>query len=156
MSSILTGKILDSAIVNGVSVVTSLFGDKKGGCAASWFAQVSFAPVLIMVSLTEQRYTYSLIKKSSLFNINILADNQLDLGQHFGLKSGHSLDKFKDITHSPGKNTAPIIPHCKAYAECRLIDTFKAGDHNLLIGEITHFSEDTTKTALLFKGVDYW
>ena len=156
MSPILKGKILDSAILNGVSVVTSSNQGNKGGLTASWFAQVSFSPVLIMVSVAPQRHTYSIIKESNIFNVNVLSTKQLDVGRHFGLTSGHTIDKFEKITHTDGKNGAPILPELKALFECNLINSFTAGDHLLLIGEVTYFTEDNTKIPLQFKGADYW
>ena len=156
MCQILKGQILDSAILNGVSVVTSVYNRKKGGLTASWFAQVSFSPVLIMVSVAPQRHSYSIIKESNIFNVNVLSREQLDIARHFGLTSGHTIDKFKKITYTEGQNGAPILPDLKALLECNLINSVTAGDHLLLIGEVTYFSEDNAKIPLQFKGTDYW
>ena len=156
MSPILKEKILDQSILNGVSVVTSIYKNKKGGLTASWFTQVSFSPVLIMVAIAPQRHTYSIIKESNIFNVNILSSKQLDIGRHFGLTSGRSIDKFEKITYTEGHNGAPILSDTKALFECNVIDTFTAGDHILLIGEVTYFTEDDAKIPLQFNGADYW
>ena len=156
MGSILKGKILDTAIMNGVSVVTSSSQNKRAGCTVSWFAQVSFSPVLIMISLSSARHTYSLITKSNIFNVNVLSDTQLDIARHFGLISGRTTDKFEKITCILGKNNAPVLPEVKALFECRVVHTYQAGDHDLFIGEVTSFTEDAAKKPLLFRGADYW
>ncbi len=156
MGQNLTSKILDSVILNGVSVVTSIYKDKKAGLTASWFAQISFSPVLLMISIAPQRHTYSIIKQSNIFNVNVLSNNQIDIARHFGLTSGHTIDKFEKIMYSNGKNGAPVLPDTKAQFECNLLNTYVAGDHNILIGEVTNFIEDKSKTPLLFKGTDYW
>ncbi|AFH42871.1 MULTISPECIES: flavin reductase [Fervidicoccus] len=39
---------------------------------ASWWTQISVNPLLIGVSVSPERYTYKLLKKSSTFAINFL------------------------------------------------------------------------------------
>jgi flavin reductase (DIM6/NTAB) family NADH-FMN oxidoreductase RutF len=49
------------ALVHGVYVITTRLGDKVNGMTASWVAQVSLSPLLLMVSIAPPRYTHDLI-----------------------------------------------------------------------------------------------
>jgi len=109
-----------------------------------------------MISLAPQRQTCAVIQESGIFNINILSNEQTGLARHFGLISGHTTNKFERCLYTDGKNRAPVLPELKAIAECNLLSTYAVGDHHLLIGEITYFHEDNTRSPLRFSGADYW
>jgi flavin reductase (DIM6/NTAB) family NADH-FMN oxidoreductase RutF len=156
MEPFLTNKILDACILNGVAVVTTVAENEKDAFTASWFSQVSLNPVLLMVSIAKVRHSNSLIKKSRMFNINVLSEQQLHFARHFGLISGKVIDKFDSIMHINGKNGAPVLQETKAIAECDLVSVYPAGDHELFIGKVTFFTEDKGRKPLLFKGIDYW
>lgn len=125
-----------SALVHGVYVVTTRVNDTINGMTASWVAQVSLSPLLIMVSIAPPRYSHDLIKESGVFAVNVLTRDQVDLGKRFGYKSGRKVDKFAGLEHSASKTGAPILPQAYAYFDLKLVDTFPAGDHTLFVGEV--------------------
>ncbi|MBM4274890.1 MAG: flavin reductase [Deltaproteobacteria bacterium] len=128
--------VVFDALVHGVYVVTTRLGDKVNGMTASWVSQVSLKPLLVMVSIAPPRYSHDLIKESRVFAINALRPDQVDLGKRFGYKSGRQLDKFAGLDWLAAATGAPILPQAYAYLDCRLTDTFTAGDHTLFIGEV--------------------
>ncbi|NQV04047.1 MAG: flavin reductase [Candidatus Omnitrophica bacterium] len=151
----MTGQILD-IVTSPVTVVTVKNGDKVNGMTVAWIMQAAFNPALIVVSIAPERYTYSLIKESKVFGVNILADNQKDLGRHFGFSSGRNSDKFKGIKFSNSKSGLPVLSDAYAYIECKLISVSNAGDHDLFVGEALEKSVDNKKRPLVFKSSDYF
>jgi flavin reductase (DIM6/NTAB) family NADH-FMN oxidoreductase RutF len=129
-------EIVFSSLVQGVYVVTTRLGDRINGMTAAWVSQVSFNPLLVMVSIAPPRYSHDLIKESGVFAINVLTSEQVDLGKRFGYKSGRKVDKFAGLDYLTGVTGAPILPQAYAFLELKLVDTFPAGDHNLFIGEV--------------------
>ena len=151
----MAGQILD-IVTSPVTVVTAKNGDKVNGMTVAWIMQAAFNPALIVVSIAPERYTYSLIKESKAFGVNILADNQKDLGRHFGFSSGRNSDKFKGVKFSNSKSGLPVLNDVYAYIECRLLSVSNAGDHDLFIGEVLEKSVDDKKRPLVFKSSDYF
>lgn len=149
------GEILD-IITSPVAVVTTKSGDKTNGMTVAWVMQAAYNPAFVAISIAPERYTHSLIKKSKLFGVNILADDQRDIGKHFGFSSGRNADKFKGIKFHKSKSNLPVLDAIYAYIECRLVSIEKAGDHDLFIGEVVEKTVDNTKRPLIFKTKDYF
>ena len=128
--------IVSKGISHGIYIVTVRTKNTINGMTAALISQVSFHPLMLMVSVAPERYTHGLIKESGYFAINTLAENQKDIVKHFGFKSGRKIDKFKGISYFDAPNGSPVLSEAIAFFECRLADTFKAGDHTLFIGEV--------------------
>lgn len=125
-----------NALVHGVYVVTTRLEDVVNGMTASWVAQVSLKPLLLMVSIAPARYSHRLIQESGVFAVNVLANTQVELGKRFGYKSGRQVDKFAGLEWTAAATGAPILPQAYAYLDLKLRDTFSAGDHTLFVGEV--------------------
>jgi len=129
-------EVVFSSLVQGVYVVTTRLQEKINGMTAAWVSQVSFKPLLVMVSIAPPRYSHSLIKESGIFAVNVLTSAQADLGKRFGFKSGRKVDKFSGLEYLTAVTGAPILPQVYAYLDLKLVDTFPAGDHDLFVGEV--------------------
>jgi len=147
--------ILD-IITSPVTVVTVKNKDKINGMTIAWITQAAHNPASVVVSIAPQRYTYSLIKESRVFGVNILSEGQEELGRRFGFASGRNLDKFKGLKYHTSKNGIPVLEDIYAYVECKLINIVNAGDHDLFIGEVTEKVVDDKKKPLVFRAKDYF
>ncbi|HDD43580.1 MAG TPA: flavin reductase [Candidatus Desulfofervidus auxilii] len=127
--------IIAKALMHGVYVVTVKAEGRKNGMTAAWVSQVSFKPPLIMVSIAPARYTHGLIKSAGYFAINTLSEDQIEIAKHFGFKSGRKTDKLANLEHFEAGHGSPVLKDALAYIECKLVNTFEAGDHTLFIGE---------------------
>ena len=149
--------IIAKGISQGIYIVTVRLKDKVNGLTAAWVSQVSFQPLLLMVSIAPARYTHGLIKESGYFAINTLKKDEEHLAQMFGFKSGRKFNKFENIKYFDALNGSPVLDEAMAFFECKLADTFKAGDHNLFIGEVIEATllgaEDE---PLIFQWEDYF
>jgi flavin reductase (DIM6/NTAB) family NADH-FMN oxidoreductase RutF len=125
-----------TALVHGVYVVTTRVGEKINGMTAAWVSQVSLNPLLVMVSIAPARYTFTLIKESGVFAINVLSSDQVELAKRFGYKSGRKIDKFAGLEYLTAESGAPVLPQAHAYLDLKLAHTFTAGDHALFVGEV--------------------
>ncbi|MFH1673274.1 MAG: flavin reductase family protein [Pseudomonadota bacterium] len=129
-------KIVSKGILHGVYIVTARTEDKVNGMTAAWVAQVSFKPLLLMVSIAPPRYTHGLVERAGYFAINTLPEGREDLAKHFGFKTGRKVDKFETISFTDAPNGSPILDDAMAYCECKLTKSVTAGDHTLFIGEV--------------------
>ena len=149
--------IISKAISHGVYIITVKTKEKINGMTAAWVSQVSFNPRLIMVSIAPVRYTHDLIKESGYFAINALDESMQNYAAAFGFKSGRKADKFQNVTYSDAPNGSPVLDGALAFIECKVVDTFTAGDHTLFIGEVVEaklLKENTE--PLIFRWDDYF
>ena len=105
----------------------------------AWLIPVSVNPPLVAMSLRPIRHSYSLLAASGEFVVNVptyeLASEALYCGRH----SGRAEDKFEatGLTQEPARCVRPpIIPECRAFLECRIVNDIEAGDHHLLVAEV--------------------
>ncbi len=150
-------KIITTYVPQGVFIVTSRWNDKINGMTAAWVSQVSFRPRLLAVAIAPQRYTYEFIKNSKIFCINTLSKDQIELAKHFGFKSGRTVNKFEQIAFTYSLNGCPVLKEAIAYFECHVIDECSAGDHIIVIGEITDYKVlKENVEPLIFKWDDFF
>lgn len=149
--------IVSKAISHGVYIITVRTKDKINGMTAAWVSQVSLNPLMLMVSIAPARHTHNLIKEAGYFAINVLMENQKDVARHFGFQSGRRVNKFEGRSYHDAKKGSPVLEDAFAFFECKLVETFKAGDHTLFVGEVTEarlLKED--KKPLIFDWNDYF
>ena len=112
---------------------------------------------MLMVSVAPARHTHRLIKESGYFAINTLPEDQKDLAKHFGFKSGRNVDKFEGISFFDAPQGSPVLSDALAFFECKLSDSFTAGDHTLFIGNVTTAKIlNDKKKPLVFRWDDYF
>ena len=120
----------------GIYVLTTYYKDEINGMIASWAAQVSYDPPLIMAAVHPNRYSHRLIEHSASFALHILAQNQ---GEFLGRFKGEQPRlKFDGIQWERGKTGCPLLKDCIAFAECTVKDVYKPGNHTLFVGEIVN------------------
>jgi flavin reductase (DIM6/NTAB) family NADH-FMN oxidoreductase RutF len=122
-------------LTTGVYVVGVAYEGRHNAFTAAWVTQVSFEPLLVAISVNPKNLSYSLLKQSGRFVLNMLRRDQLDLARHFGTQSGRELDKLVGQRWRPGTLGVPILQNAAAYLECHITGALAAGDHELVLGK---------------------
>lgn len=95
----------------GLYVVTSKDGAKDNGCIVNTVTQVTNTPNRIAVTINKQNYTYEIVRKTGIMNINCLsADAPFEVFENFGFKSGRTDDKFAGIKPLRSDNGLAFLP----------------------------------------------
>lgn len=79
---------------------------------------------IFTIYVRPSRYTYSLIKESGEFTVNVLPPGMEEVAKYCGSTSGRDVDKFeaKGLTPLPSTQLkTPIIKECIIHFECRII-----------------------------------
>jgi flavin reductase (DIM6/NTAB) family NADH-FMN oxidoreductase RutF len=150
-------RIISNAISHGVYIITARTKEKVNGMTAAWVSQVSFKPLLLMASISPERFTHDLIKESGYFGINTLDEDLQNYAATFGFRSGRNTDKFQRVPFSDAPHGSPVLEGALAFLECKVVDIFTAGDHTLFIGEVVEaklLKEDAD--PLIFHWDDYF
>jgi len=124
-----------------VIVLTTLNKEGKTNAATfAWVASLSFEPTMLAVMIGKERYTLENIKTSKEFVVNIPSVNVLKKVYFVG---SYSFRKMPDKIKKSGFTTKPAqflkTPKLKKYIgwiECKLKETIKEGDHNIVVGKI--------------------
>lgn len=124
-------------LTNGVYVVGVSHDVRSNAFTAAWLTQVSFDPLLLSLSINPENVSYQILRQSRVFAVSILKQGQLDLARHFGCQSGKQTDKLAGQRWRPGTLGAPVLLDAAAYLECRVVGTIRAGDHELVLGQVT-------------------
>lgn len=133
----------------GVSVVTAIDeNDNPIGLTVNSFASVSLEPLLVLWSIDKRVSTYEEFKKVEQFAINILASNQKEIASLF---ASSNKNRFANSEWKLSQYNLPIIRGTVATLQCKTYKKVKAGDHVILIGEVSDVSLDK-KTPLLYHG----
>lgn len=137
-------------IIQGVYVISTRLDDKVNAMTAAWVSRASFEPPLVTVAIGKARYTYEMIVKSGVFAVNVLSNEHISVGKHFGLKSGRKSDKFAGIDYETKSTGSPILKECTAWMDCRVISSIDAGDHVVFVGEIVDGGVVSGKDTLIY------
>ncbi len=133
----------------GVAVITTTVRGERFGLTSNSFASVSLDPPLVLWSIRRESKSFAAFEACSHFAVNILADDQIGLSQHFA-RSGP--DKFRELTSETGHGDAPLFASAAASFECVCRQTHDGGDHVILIGEVLRYSRYERRPLLFVKG----
>lgn len=118
----------------GVTVVTAFDKDNVPmGLTVNSFASVSLDPLLILWSIDKRVSTYDKFLEVEQFAVNILADDQSDLGMLFASRGE---DRFAQCDWQASTLNLPILGDTLGVFQCKTFNKVEAGDHTILIGEV--------------------
>ena len=138
-----------TAIVPCPVVLLSVAGDGRPNVITlSWVANVCSKPPTIVAGIRPERYSYSLVKNTGEFVLNIPSVEQIEGTDLAGTKSGRDLDKFAECGFTPEPATkvkAPLIKECPINIECKVTQIIPLGTHDLFVAEVVavHIEEST-------------
>lgn len=129
--------------MTGVTVVTTK--DTNGtplGFTANSFSSVSLEPPLLLVCPAKSLSSFDAFANCDYFHVNVLAHDQQAVSNRFASKTG---DRFEETDWQADANGSPKIAGAIASFSCKRDRSIDAGDHIILLGEVTHFdsSDDT-------------
>lgn len=130
-----------------VMVSCSAEGYKPNIITISWIGIVNSEPPMLSISVTPQRFSYNIIKKSGEFVVNLTSEKNLEVVDFCGTKSGCDYDKFETLNLTPikaSKISAPLIKECPINLECKIRQSSILGTHEMFVAEIVamHIDEE--------------
>lgn len=121
----------------GLYVISSKDGDKLNAMLSNSFLQITDTPLRGSVCLNKAGRTCEMIQKSKVFGVSILNQNNHEMVKHFGFQSGHTVDKFKDISYVTGAKTGcPGILGTINFLELEVEQMVDLGTHFMFIGKV--------------------
>ena len=87
-------------------------GEKLNLITVAWTGTVCTNPPMVYISVRPERYSYSILKETKTFVINLTTEKLLKATDYCGVRSGRDVDKFKEtgLTAIPGPVTGcPMV-----------------------------------------------
>jgi flavin reductase (DIM6/NTAB) family NADH-FMN oxidoreductase RutF len=145
---------VNSLMQSGPTImVSTALKDKTNIMTMSWHMMMEFNPPLIGCILSEESFSFGLLKKSKQCVINIPTVELMEKAVRCGNMSGRTHDKFKvlGLTPVPAQEVkAPLIDECYANLECKVVDTRLMNKYNMFVLEVVKAwiapSKDKPKT----------
>lgn len=124
-------------LTHGVYVLGTRRGRQSNAMTASWVMQTSERPPCVAVAVRSDRYSHDIVLESETFALSVLRDDQVDVATHFAETSGEYHDKLHGVPYGLTPGGSPFLLDCLAYLDCKVIDRARAGDHTVVVGEVT-------------------
>ncbi|MCI8469168.1 MAG: hypothetical protein HFJ75_06740, partial [Eggerthellaceae bacterium] len=122
----------------GLYLITSRQGDRKVGCVANTFQQVTSSPFRVSVALNKDNATTAAILETGRFCCTVLGqDATMDLIGAFGFRTSTEFDKFAACDHGCDGEGVPYVTDCGvAWFSVKVGQTLDVGTHILFVGDV--------------------
>lgn len=111
----------------------------------AWTGTICTNPPMTYISVRPERHSYHIIKESKEFVINLTTKDLVKAVDYCGVRSGKTIDKFKQMNLTKEKAKvvkAPMIAESPVNIECRVIEIKKLGSHHMFLAEVVNVNVD--------------
>jgi flavin reductase (DIM6/NTAB) family NADH-FMN oxidoreductase RutF len=119
-------------MTHGIYVLTTRHKGTINAMIASWVAQASYTPQLIMKAIHPNHYCHELIQRSGSFALHVIEHTQGEMIDRM-MGSDPSM-KFDGIDWHPGRSGSPILDECLAWFDCTVKEKHQPGNHTVFFG----------------------
>lgn len=122
----------------GIFLLTSAYGDQRGGVAVKWVQQCCNIPPMLMVAVEKGHSLSPVIRDSRAFALC-----QLDPADRAALRSFEQqqpgIDPFVGVLCTAAPSGAPVPCRALAFSDCELARHVDIdGDHEIYVGVVHH------------------
>lgn len=139
------------SLAGTVTVISTEGEGELHGFTATAVCSVCAEPPTLLIAVNRTARTYNHLARKSSFVVNILAEDQSDIAQHFSSKGD---DQFDGVDHYTSQNGLPIIKNTAAHFECIVDQVHDVGTHSLFIGQVID-TESSIKRPLAYCDAKY-
>ncbi|HMM47556.1 MAG TPA: flavin reductase family protein [Thiobacillaceae bacterium] len=130
-------KHLLQTLSHGVYVIGVADGEAVNAFTASAVMQVSLQPLMFALAINPWHASYPMLRAAGAFSVTVLRHGQSEVARIFGTHSARCSDKLAEVAWHPAASGAPVLDAGLAYFDCRVVSGFPAGDHELVVAEVT-------------------
>ena len=125
-----------AALPAAVAVVSARDPDGFRGLTASSLTSVSLEPPVLLVCLDRSARTREAVGESGRFAVSVLERSQEFVAERFAGRGPAVGPAWRDVPHDLGAMGLPIVRGCVAWFECAVRDVVRAGDHDVVLGDV--------------------
>ena len=114
-------------------------GETPNIITVAWAGTICSDPAMLSISVRKERYSYTILKETGEFVVNLTSKSLARACDWCGVRSGRDYDKFKEMHLTPlqsQKISAPGIAEAPVNIECKVKKVVELGSHDLFIAEV--------------------
>lgn len=111
----------------------------------AWAGTVCSDPPMLSISVRPERHSYSMLKKTGEFVVNLVTEELVYATDFCGVRSGRDLDKFKEmkLTKLPADQVkVPLIGESPVNLECKVSQVIPLGTHDMFLARVVAVHAD--------------
>lgn len=116
-----------------VTVITTEANGELYGFTATAVCSVCATPPTILIAVNKTARTHPHIDKKGSYAVNILAEDQKHIAEHFATKGDN---QFETVAHVVNARGVPLIEGAAAQLHCEVQDRISIGTHTLFVAHI--------------------
>jgi 3-hydroxy-9,10-secoandrosta-1,3,5(10)-triene-9,17-dione monooxygenase reductase component len=133
----------------GVAVITTAWNGELFGATINSLTSVSLQPSMLLLCTSKRSATGAAIRRRGLFSVNILGQHQSDLSARF---TGQPNNRFEDLAIAFSADGLPLLQGAAAQLCCSVAAIHRAGDHDIILGEVLSGDEIACSPLVFHKG----
>ncbi len=134
----------------GVTVITTADDQKQPhSMTANSFTSVCLEPPVVLVCVAHQTHTHGYIEQTGRYGVNILRQEQLELGAYFAKRPEDRQDGVP-YSYSLAGDGVPILDDSLVFFSCKVVDSHVYGDHTVYLGEVQEMRRNESSAPLMF------
>jgi 3-hydroxy-9,10-secoandrosta-1,3,5(10)-triene-9,17-dione monooxygenase reductase component len=131
----------------GVALITAAPDGKPAGLIVNSLASVSLEPPLVSFSPSRSSLTWSQMRRTGRFGVNLLGKQH----EQFAMRATPpGADRFAGLDWEPGRGGTPLLTDALATLECEIIAEHPAGDHWIVVGQVSDLRISPRRDPLVF------
>jgi len=111
----------------------------------AWAGTVCTNPPMVSISVRPERYSYTMIKETKEFVINLTNESLAYATDYCGVRSGRDVDKFKEMKlhkEEAAHVLPPMIEESPVNIECRVTSIQELGSHHMILARVVAVHAD--------------
>ncbi|WP_298459475.1 flavin reductase family protein [uncultured Cellulomonas sp.] len=121
----------------GVAVVALRWRDVDHAMTASAVASVSLDPPMLLFCVHEDARFREALDAVETWGLSVLADSAGPVADWLASPGRPAVGQLARVPHTTGTRTgAPLVADAAAWFECRTAAVHRAGDHDIVVGEV--------------------
>ncbi len=112
----------------------------------AWTGTICSDPPMLYISVRKGRHSYSVLKETGEFVINLTTKDLAYATDWCGVRSGRQFNKFKEMNLTAGQASvvkAPIIEEAPVNIECKITEVVPLGTHDMFMAEVVNVKADS-------------
>ncbi len=105
----------------------------------AWAGTVCTNPPMVSISVRPERYSYSMLRDTGEFVINLTTEKLAFATDYCGVRSGRDEDKFQALgltREEASQVCAPLLGESPVNLECRVKQVLELGSHHMFVADV--------------------
>jgi len=136
-----------SRYATGVVVVTTCADGVDHAMTANSFTSVSLAPPLVLVCVDRDSRFDEAIASTNCWAVSILPEGAAEVARWFATRGRPLQNQFEGVPATRGHDGALLVDGALGHLECTTERLEPAGDHDILLGRVTHLHRPPPDSA---------